>query len=289
MVAASKSANAARSRRRRSATWVAVPVASSRSSSSAPDRIALILGQRELPLGVGQPFAHPQPQLVGRCPTEGDHHQLGQVGDTVGDVAGGQRGDRVRLAGAGAGLEDRRADRQRTVEVERGRVESGDRSSGCPASRSRATAATPGGPACRAGSAHRRCRVPRRRSHGSASSSARLGLRAPDGGEGRIAFPGSRSVPTAGRTPRPIGPAVGVRRTRLPSGSAAAAGLATRFDRDRPGHSAGSPRPRGGTGPRIERPPRPMVTDCHAVVGRAALRASSSTQARSRCLAASRE
>ena len=43
-------------------------------------------------------------------------------GDALGDVAGGQRGDRVGLAGPGAGLEHGHAGGQRAADVELGRV-----------------------------------------------------------------------------------------------------------------------------------------------------------------------
>ena len=56
-----------------------------------------------------QPLAHPLAQLLGGRAAEGRQHQLRQVGDALGDVAGGERRDGPGLAGAGARLEHGRA------------------------------------------------------------------------------------------------------------------------------------------------------------------------------------
>ena len=64
---------------------------------------------------------HPFAQLPGGGAAEGHQQHLVQCGNTFGDVAGDQRGQREGLARAGAGLEHRGGPRlgQRTVEVER--------------------------------------------------------------------------------------------------------------------------------------------------------------------------
>jgi hypothetical protein len=76
-------------------------------------------GQRPLEalLGADQPLAHALAQLTGRHAREGHHQDLLQR-DAVGDVAGGERGDRERLAGTGARLEHGHAGRERAADVE---------------------------------------------------------------------------------------------------------------------------------------------------------------------------
>ena len=68
--------------------------------------------------GGDQAFADPLAQLAGRLPAEADDEQLVHRRHALGDVAGDQGGDRVRLAGARAGLEHGRAGRQRPEQVE---------------------------------------------------------------------------------------------------------------------------------------------------------------------------
>ena len=83
-------------------------------------RLSLLLGEAEQLLdddvglrcpgpqgiaGAGQRFPHPFPQLAGGASTERDDEHLVDGGDALGDVAGGQRGDGVRLARAGTGLQ----------------------------------------------------------------------------------------------------------------------------------------------------------------------------------------
>ena len=138
----------------------------------------------ELSLQPDQPVEDPDPELVGRHPPEGDHHQLVQLDVALGDVARGQGGDRVRLARAGARLEHGGAGRQRTVHVERGRRRGGwraIRSRPGPRSRPprhrcsrrssrgssqllhrRAGAGRRAGPACRTGWPRPGCRAPPR-------------------------------------------------------------------------------------------------------------------------------
>ncbi len=67
-----------------------------------------------------EPLADALTQLDRRGPAERHQHQLVDAGHTLGDVARGQRGDRVRLAGAGAGLQHRRPGRQVPARVEDG-------------------------------------------------------------------------------------------------------------------------------------------------------------------------
>ena len=69
-------------------------------------------------LGGHHPLAHAVTQLTGGDPGEGDQQQLLQR-YALGHVAGGQRGDRVRLTGPGAGFEHGHAAGQRTVEGKR--------------------------------------------------------------------------------------------------------------------------------------------------------------------------
>ena len=77
--------------------------------------------------GVGHPglqrdesLVHPRAQFVGGHPAEGDQHQLVERRASFGDVTGGQCGQGVGLAGAGAGLQHGRAGRQLAADVELG-------------------------------------------------------------------------------------------------------------------------------------------------------------------------
>ncbi len=79
---------------------------------------------RELVLGQYQALADTLAQLAGRDPCERDQQQLIERHDALGDEAGGERGDRERLARAGARLEYGDARRQLAAELERLRVES---------------------------------------------------------------------------------------------------------------------------------------------------------------------
>jgi hypothetical protein len=69
-------------------------------------------------LGGDQALAHAVPELGRGRPTERHEQQLGQLRDALGHVTRGERGDRERLAGAGAGLEHRGALRQLAAHVE---------------------------------------------------------------------------------------------------------------------------------------------------------------------------
>ena len=75
------------------------------------------LHRRETPLDLDQPLAHPVAQLPGRDPGEGDQENAVEL-EPLGDVAGGEGSDRVRLAGPGARLEHRDPLRQRPADVE---------------------------------------------------------------------------------------------------------------------------------------------------------------------------
>jgi len=68
--------------------------------------------------GLADPLADPLPQLLGRGAAERREHELRQLHDALGDVAGRQGGDGVRLAGPGAGLEHDGAGGQRAGQVE---------------------------------------------------------------------------------------------------------------------------------------------------------------------------
>ena len=113
IVALSKSASACASRRRRCSTSSGAP-----SREQPHDLVAV--GRRarqragEPLLGADEPLAHAVAQLAGRHPRERDEQQLLER-HAVGDVAGRQRGDRVRLAGARARLEHGHAGRQRAA------------------------------------------------------------------------------------------------------------------------------------------------------------------------------
>ena len=72
----------------------------------------------ERPLGAHQPLADALAQLAGRHPRERDEQQVVER-RAVRDVARRERGDRVRLAGAGARLEHGDPARQRPADVER--------------------------------------------------------------------------------------------------------------------------------------------------------------------------
>jgi hypothetical protein len=81
-------------------------------------------GERALEplLRAHQPLADALSQLARRHPRERHQQQLVQL-NALGDVARGERRDRERLAGAGAGLEHGHAGRERAADVERsGRV-----------------------------------------------------------------------------------------------------------------------------------------------------------------------
>ncbi len=73
-------------------------------------------------LGAHQPLADAFAQLLRGFPTEGDEQQLGEAGVALGDVAGGERGDREGLAGARARLEHGGAGGQVAAHVEGDRV-----------------------------------------------------------------------------------------------------------------------------------------------------------------------
>lgn len=77
-------------------------------------------GQRRVQRGARarEPLAHAVAQLARGEAGERDEQQLVQAGDALGDVARGERGDGVGLAGAGAGLQHRHALRQRAADVE---------------------------------------------------------------------------------------------------------------------------------------------------------------------------
>ena len=88
----------------------------------------LVVGRRsgagqagaEAALRLDELLAHPRPQFSGRHPPERDQQHVLQR-RALGDVAGGEGGDRERLARPGAGLEQRHARRQRAAHVERRR------------------------------------------------------------------------------------------------------------------------------------------------------------------------
>ena len=105
-----------------------------------------------------RPPAGPGPaaELVGGHPAEGDQHQLAQLDPSLGQIAGGQGGDRVRLARAGAGLQHRGSRRQRTAEVE---VRPGRCGRSCQLLAGQ-QGGRPGGPGCRTGSARPARRAP---------------------------------------------------------------------------------------------------------------------------------
>ena len=93
------------------------------SASSAATRVVLRRAPpgehaREPRSALTEPLAHALAQLAGRHPREGHEQQLVER-HALGDVARGQRGDRVRLAGARARLEHGHAGRQRPADVER--------------------------------------------------------------------------------------------------------------------------------------------------------------------------
>ena len=71
--------------------------------------------------GRHQPFPDAVAQLLGGGASEGDDEQLVEPDDALGDVAGDEPGDRERLAGAGAGLEDGGAAGQLAEQVEAAR------------------------------------------------------------------------------------------------------------------------------------------------------------------------
>ena len=77
-------------------------------------------GRRQPGLENHQPLAHPQPQLVGGHPTEGDQHQLVEGDHPLGQVSRSERGDGVGLPRAGAGLQHCCPLRQRSGDVELG-------------------------------------------------------------------------------------------------------------------------------------------------------------------------
>ncbi len=79
-------------------------------------------GIAQAALGAHQPLADPLAQFLRGLAAEGDEQQLRQAGVALGDVPGGECGDRERLAGAGAGLEHGGAGGQLAADVERGRT-----------------------------------------------------------------------------------------------------------------------------------------------------------------------
>ncbi len=72
----------------------------------------------ESTLGLDQLGPHPLPQLLAGRPAEGHHEHLVEQAHPLGDVPGDQGADGPGLAGAGAGLEQRRAGRERVADVE---------------------------------------------------------------------------------------------------------------------------------------------------------------------------
>ena len=72
-------------------------------------------------LGLHEPLADALAQLARGHAREGDEQELVER-VALGDVARGERGDRVRLAGAGARLEHGHAGRQRAADVEAARI-----------------------------------------------------------------------------------------------------------------------------------------------------------------------
>ena len=91
------------------------------------------VGQRAL--GGHEPAPHPLAQLARRLAPERHEHDLRQRRVALGDVAGRERGDRVRLAGARAGLEHRGAAREVAADVEGARERGGHRLPSSSASR----------------------------------------------------------------------------------------------------------------------------------------------------------
>ena len=117
IVAASKRASARTRLRWRLLTSAGDPWASSATTSSlACGRPREVV--REPLLGVHEPLADAVAQLAGRHAGERHEQDLIQR-RALGDVARGERGDRERLAGAGAGLEHGDAFGQRACEAER--------------------------------------------------------------------------------------------------------------------------------------------------------------------------
>ena len=94
------------------------PSASSRDDLVASLGAAPASAALERLLGADEPLAHAVAQLAGRHARERDEQQLVER-RALGDVARRERGDRVRLAGAGARLEHGDAGRQRAADVER--------------------------------------------------------------------------------------------------------------------------------------------------------------------------
>ncbi len=76
-----------------------------------------VVAQRAL--GLHQLGAHPLAQLLAGGAPEGDHQHLLELGVPLGHEAGDQGADGPGLAGAGAGLEQGGAGRQRAADVER--------------------------------------------------------------------------------------------------------------------------------------------------------------------------
>ena len=178
--------------------------------------------------GRDEPLSHPLPELDRRRPAEGDQHQLVDARRALGDVAGRQGGDGVRLAGAGARLQHGGARGQVAARVEHRLVErAADRvvelvETIRTSPRGRGAGPTPGGPAARTGAARRRTAPPPR--------------------------PAARAGPGAGRRPRPGG--ARRRRTRRSRGRRRGR-VATRWPpsrrRRRVGSRPGGARRRGRT------------------------------------------
>ena len=118
IVAASKSASARPMRSRRTASSAGVPARQQGQHLVVPGGHSG-RGLRERRLRLQQPHPHALPQLAGRGAGEGDHQELLER-CPVGHVARHEARDRVRLAGAGARLEQGHADRQRAVGAEGG-------------------------------------------------------------------------------------------------------------------------------------------------------------------------
>ena len=118
IVAASKSAIARASRSRRVRTSSSVPPREQLDYLVAPGRHHAAERPIEPALGAHESLAHAVAQLAGRHPGERDQQQLVER-RALRDVAGGERGDGERLAGARARLEHRDPGGERAADVER--------------------------------------------------------------------------------------------------------------------------------------------------------------------------
>ena len=289
MVAASNWASACASRARRRATSVSGASASSACTVSPPARAAA--GSASARSRGRQPLPHPFAQLLVASRPNVTSISSGSVATALGDVAGGERGDRERLAGARTGLEHGGAGGQRTADVERGGRENGVSSAyhvlrlqqrrpeaaararrtgwarrpAAPPRRRAPTRARPAPrPARATASARSRARAVRPRPAASASASPASRSAAPDPG---VVVAGDR-----GQRQRRAQP----RRRAAPPARRAPPGAASGGDRpdDRPGDAE---------------PLAPPDRDRRHGSSVAAVSATSRTHARSRCFGASRE